>query len=181
MQSGTCVNCGAAYGPNDKVCSYCGTPIDGQKKSYSGLDEKTFQQVSNGAQINTGTQVNSGTQVNIYVTNNNAQGSQVGAALDGIIGGAVNRVSEAAKTYAERPASQSPYSRSRSRLLAGILAIIFGWIGVQFFYLNKIGLGIVCVIFCYTGIPALIGVIHGVLILKMSDADFEEKYHVRAI
>lgn len=69
----------------------------------------------------------------------------------------------------------------RSRLVAGILAIVLGWIGVQFFYLNKIGLGIACIIFCSTGIPALIGLIQGICILKMSDADFEKKYHVRVM
>ena len=44
-----------------------------------------------------------------------------------------------------------------------VLAILLGDIGVHKFYAGKIGLGIVYVIFCWTGIPALIGLIEGII------------------
>lgn len=162
MQSGSCVNCGAAYGPDDVVCSYCGSPIKREPEGYGGLNQQTYQS-SNG-----------GTQViqNIYVTNNGSGSNYVNGSLDRAINSAVNKVSQAASN------DGSGDRVARNRIIAGILAIVFGWIGGQFFYLNKIALGIVCVIFCYTGIPALVGIIHGILILKMSDAEFREKYHV---
>lgn len=156
MTGGECPNCGADYGPDEMVCSYCGAPIKREPEGYTGGFSQQSYQSSNG-----------GTQViqNIYVNGSNANGFS-GAIPVGNLNVDLG--------------STSPYSLTRNRLMAGILAIIFGWIGIQFFYLNKIALGIVCVIFCSTGIPALIGVIHGICILKMSDADFENKYHVRA-
>ncbi len=152
MKGGECPNCGGDYGPNDIVCSYCGAPIVREPEGYGGFSQQSYQ-TSNG-----------GTQViqNIYVTNGNP--NSIPYANVNVNAGA-----------------SSSYSRSRSRLIAAILAIIFGGIGMQFFYLNKTGLGILCLIFCYTGIPAIFGVFHGVMLLKMSDVEFSEKYHIRAV
>lgn len=140
MRSGECENCGADYGPNDLVCSYCGSPIHRKQEGYSNLDQ-----------------------------------------LAGVI---IDRIGQSVASQVNanyQREQRNNYTLERSRLLAGILAIILGAIGVQFFYLNKIGAGILCLIFVYTGIPALIGLIQGIIILKMSDAEFEDKYHVRAM
>lgn len=51
------------------------------------------------------------------------------------------------------------------KVLAGILALLFGGIGVHKFYLEKTTQGIVFLLFFWTGIPALIGFIEGILIL----------------
>lgn len=64
----------------------------------------------------------------------------------------------------------------KSKIVAGILGVFFGGIGVQHFYLGSIGLGILSVLFCWTFIPSLIGVIHGIILLCMSDAEFARKY-----
>lgn len=152
MQSGQCENCGADYGPNDIVCSYCGSPIHRKMEGYGGFNQQSYQSTNGGTQV----------IQNIYVNSNGPGNTN--------IGGSFNNGSYG-----------SGYALKRSRLLAAIFAIILGSVGVQFFYLNKIGLGILCVCFMYTGIPTLIGVIQGVMFLKMSDAEFEEKYHVRAV
>ena len=66
----------------------------------------------------------------------------------------------------------------RSKTVAGILGILLGGIGAQKFYLNRIGAGILCVLFCWTGIPALIGLIEGLIILVEDNKPFEERYDV---
>ena len=67
----------------------------------------------------------------------------------------------------------------RSKIAAGIFGILLGSFGVHKFYLGKIGLGIVYILFFWTGIPGIIGIIEGILYLTSSDRDFEAKNHVR--
>lgn len=66
-------------------------------------------------------------------------------------------------------------STPRNRNLAMILAFLLGGLGIQFFYMNNKILGILCLLFCWTKIPILIGIIHGILIYRMSDEEFESK------
>ena len=49
----------------------------------------------------------------------------------------------------------------KSKTTAGVLAILLGGIGVHKFYLGKIGMGILYLLFCWTGIPAVIGLFFG--------------------
>lgn len=162
MQSGECKNCGADYGPNDVYCSFCGSPIEREREGYGGFDQQSYQ-ASNG-----------GTQViqNIYVNSNGSGNTNIGDSLND----AINRLGQTGSANYDY---RNNYTLVRSRVAAAIIAIIFGWGGGQFFYLGKHGLGIACIIFMSTGIPAIIGIIQGILLLKMSDAEFEEKYHVR--
>lgn len=66
--------------------------------------------------------------------------------------------------------------RNINKTTAGILAILLGGIGVHKFYMGKIGLGIVYIIFCLSGIPAIIGLVEGIVYLCMDDFQFREKY-----
>jgi TM2 domain-containing membrane protein YozV len=52
----------------------------------------------------------------------------------------------------------------------GILAILLGGLGIQHFYIGKIGMGILSILFCWTGIPALIGLIQGIIALCHPEA-----------
>ncbi len=166
MKSGHCENCGAGYGPDDLVCSYCGSPIRRENDTYGDINQHTYQS-SNG-----------GTQViqNIYVNNSGSGKTTIGSVLDDAINSASHKVEQVVGTAAEGVSGSAQVSRSR--LVAALLAILLGCIGLQFFYLKKVGLGILCVIFATSGIPALIGVLHGILLLKMSDAQFQAKYSV---
>jgi TM2 domain-containing membrane protein YozV len=77
---------------------------------------------------------------------------------------------------------QTPYDPSwpiKSKIVVGILAILLGGIGVHKFYMGKIGMGILYIVFCWTGIPSLIGIIEGIMYLVSSDHNFQVKYHVR--
>lgn len=89
-----------------------------------------------------------------------------------------------APNYAQQP--QPAYSTAinpawpiKSKIVAGILAILLGSLGVHKFYLGKIGMGIVYLLFCWTGIPGFIGFIEGIIYLCSNDENFMLKHHVR--
>lgn len=67
----------------------------------------------------------------------------------------------------------------KSKIAAGILAIFLGGIGVHKFYLGKVGMGILYICFCWTGIPAFVGFIEGIIYLCSNDENFQLKHHVR--
>jgi len=64
----------------------------------------------------------------------------------------------------------------KSRLAAVLFAFFLGGFGAHKFYLGRIGMGIVYLLLCWTFIPALLGVIEGVLLLVMSDEEFVRRY-----
>lgn len=57
-----------------------------------------------------------------------------------------------------------------------LISLLFGGIGAQFFYQNKVCPGIICILFCWTCIPAIIGIIQGIIVLCMSDDEFSAIY-----
>ncbi len=65
---------------------------------------------------------------------------------------------------------------TKNRYLAAILAIFMGSIGIHKFYLGQIGWGILYILFCWTGIPALAGFVEGLLYLLSSDEGFALRY-----
>lgn len=64
----------------------------------------------------------------------------------------------------------------KSKVTAGVLAILLGGFGIHKFYLGKTGMGILYLVFCWTGIPEVIGLIEGILYLTATDEDFQTKY-----
>jgi TM2 domain-containing membrane protein YozV len=64
----------------------------------------------------------------------------------------------------------------RSRVAAGLFALLLGGIGIHKFYLGRIGQGVLYILFCWTFIPALIGLVEGIIYLTMSDSSFEMRY-----
>jgi hypothetical protein len=77
----------------------------------------------------------------------------------------------------------------KDKIVTALLSIFGGGIGLQFFYLGNdatifgkkgkgITYGVVSILFCWTTIPAIVGIIQGVLMLTMTDAEFSEKYGV---
>jgi TM2 domain-containing membrane protein YozV len=72
---------------------------------------------------------------------------------------------------------QKAYTASgRNRVVAAVLAICLGGLGAHKFYLGKIGVGIVYLLFSWTLIPSLIALVEGIILLSMSETDFERKY-----
>lgn len=67
----------------------------------------------------------------------------------------------------------------KSKIVAGILALLLGGIGVHKFYLGQTGKGVLYILFCWTCIPALIAFIEGIMILCSNDENFQVKYKCR--
>ena len=65
----------------------------------------------------------------------------------------------------------------KSKTVAAILAILLGGLGIHKFYLRQIGWGIVYLVFCWSYVPAIIGFIEGIILLTMSEEDFDYKYN----
>ena len=70
----------------------------------------------------------------------------------------------------------APYSQTKSKIVAFILAWFLGGFGGHKFYLNRVGQGLIYLIFCWTFIPAIIAFIEGIVYLTMTDERFWQKY-----
>lgn len=62
------------------------------------------------------------------------------------------------------------------KLTAVLLAFFLGGFGVHKFYLGDTKMGIIYLLFCWTGIPSIVALIEFIMYLMMSDADFDKKY-----
>ena len=64
----------------------------------------------------------------------------------------------------------------KSRILAAVLAIFLGGLGIHKFYMGKIGWGVVYLLFCWTGVPAIVALVEGIISLFSDDTTFNIKY-----
>ena len=135
----------------ERVCPQCGAPIDPTATECKYCGEKLVAQ-------QTAQSIN---------TNNAAPQPQV------IIQQAAPQAQPVYVT------GINPSWPIKSKVAAGILGILLGGIGAHKFYLGKIGMGILYVCLCWTGIPAVIGLIEGIIILCSNDENFQLKNHVR--
>jgi TM2 domain-containing membrane protein YozV len=69
----------------------------------------------------------------------------------------------------------------KNKMVAGILGILLGGLGIHHFYLGSTMAGVICIVasLCF-GLGALIGLVEGIMLLIMSDADFDAKYNQRS-
>jgi TM2 domain-containing membrane protein YozV len=71
---------------------------------------------------------------------------------------------------------------SQKKLIAGILAIVIGSLGVHKFYLGMTTPGVIMLLVTVLScgflavVPAIIGIIEGILYLTKSDEEFEKTY-----
>jgi TM2 domain-containing membrane protein YozV len=64
----------------------------------------------------------------------------------------------------------------KNRGIAVLLAIFLGFIGMQHFYLGNVSYGMLSLLFCWTGIPFLLGIIHAFILWGMGERRFQNKY-----
>lgn len=76
----------------------------------------------------------------------------------------------------------TPGRSGKSRGVAGLLAILLGTLGVHYFYLGKIAMGIVfllvtlCSCYILGAVTAIISIIQGIMMLTMSQDEFERRF-----
>ncbi len=64
----------------------------------------------------------------------------------------------------------------KNKTTAAILAFFLGGLGVHKFYLGKAGQGIFYLLFCWTGVPAVIALIEAIILLSMNESVFISKF-----
>jgi TM2 domain-containing membrane protein YozV len=69
-----------------------------------------------------------------------------------------------------------PAFPTKSRSIAILLAIFLGGLGMHKFYLNKPGMGILYLLFFWTLIPSIAGLIEAFVYLCHDDLSFQQKY-----
>jgi TM2 domain-containing membrane protein YozV len=73
----------------------------------------------------------------------------------------------------------APATRQESKkVVAGILAILLGGLGIHKFYLGYTSAGIIQLLLSCIGIGAIIGLIEGIIYLTKSDEEFVRTYQI---
>lgn len=67
---------------------------------------------------------------------------------------------------------------SSKKTLCGIMAILLGGLGVQYFVLGRVGAGFLTILLSVVtcGLWQIVTLIQGIMMLCMTDADFKRKY-----
>lgn len=78
----------------------------------------------------------------------------------------------------QHPASAAPLGAAasdKSKVIAGVLALLLGGIGIHKFYTGAWGWGIVYIVLCWTYVPALVALVEGIRYLTLKQPEFEQK------
>ncbi|MBP1943282.1 TM2 domain-containing membrane protein YozV [Bacillus luteolus] len=148
---GTCVGCGKF------ICEDCNTELKGKnycKKCVDSLFDENNKKIEK-------LEDNKSNQPMVFM---NAGGG----------GGGSSSSSSSSSSSGAGEVRRPVYTKSR--VTAGVLAILLGGIGIHKFYLGKSGLGILYLVFCWTYIPAIIGLIEGIAYLLSNDESFAVKH-----
>lgn len=71
--------------------------------------------------------------------------------------------------------AQSQPASNKSRVTAGVLAILLGGLGLHKTYLGAYGTALIYIALCWTGLPMLASLVEGARYLSLTDADFKAK------
>jgi TM2 domain-containing membrane protein YozV len=65
---------------------------------------------------------------------------------------------------------------TKNKGTAALLGILLGGLGAHKFYLGQPGLGLLYLLFSWTGLPSIIGFFEGLAYLALSNETFAERY-----
>lgn len=171
MSGNVCPQCGAPIDPGAVECKYCGERLAQQQINRQMNQQPVQPQMGHPVQ--------------------QPQGGYVQQPVQQPQGGYVQQpVQQQMRPPMQQPQTvyipQPVYTTAinpawpvKSKILAGILAILFGGFGIHKFYMGKIGMGILYLVFCWTYIPAIVGLVEGIIYLCSNDENFQLKHHVR--
>lgn len=145
-----CSNCGSTNADDATFCTNCGNPFS---------TEQTLMGNLSGMQVQQKKCVNCHKSINVTFTT---------CPFCGVV-----QPTGGASTIPGAPVQ----SGTKNKTTAGLLGIFLGSFGVHKFYLGQTGLGILYLVFCWTGISGVVGIIDGIVFLNMSDQEFLQKYH----
>ncbi len=148
-QATSCPNCGTPINnsANKKFCQHCGGQID----KDCVICPKCGKQVGEVAGT---TNTNNGTSP-IIINNNTSASASSSASAVAVGAGPI--------VYSGKPVNKVIYC---------LLAFFLGGIGIHKFYAGKTGSGIMFLLFCWTGIPAIIALFNLIGgLLKPADAN----------
>lgn len=80
--------------------------------------------------------------------------------------------------YDSNNAFDSAGPEGKSRGVAALLAILLGYLGIHYFYLGKVGGGLICILLSIItcGAWQIITLIQGILMFCMTNEEFEQKF-----
>lgn len=148
---GTCVGCGKF------ICENCNTEIKGKNYCKSCVDE-LFEE----------------NKKKIEKLEDNSKANQPMVFMNAGGGGGASSSSSSSSSSNNGGMQVGGYTKSKA--VAGILAILLGGIGAHKFYLGRWGWGIIYLLFCWTYIPSIIGLIEGIVYLVSNENDFARKH-----
>ncbi|WP_337102845.1 TM2 domain-containing protein [Paenibacillus sp. YIM B09110] len=185
MSTTKCNSCGAPIEQGQDACAYCGTQVAATNEEVE-REIKQFFEEGQGGQSSQSVQ-----------TTASQDGFVIKWSFDVQTTHSQSQPQPEPQPYTQQPYTQQPYTQQsagqpsysqpqynpyvseKNKVLAGILAILFGGLGVHKFYLGSIGWGIVYVIFSMTFIPAFVGIIEGIIYLCTPNDRFQAKYSRR--
>lgn len=76
---------------------------------------------------------------------------------------------------ATQGAAPSTGGTEKSKVTAGVLAILLGGLGIHKFYTGAWGWGIVYIVLCWTFVPGIVALVEAIRYLTLSEAEFQRK------
>jgi TM2 domain-containing membrane protein YozV len=84
--------------------------------------------------------------------------------------------SSSSSSAAGAAANGLQFTKTKSRMVAALLAFFLGGLGAHKFYLGQTGWGILYLLFCWTFIPTLVSLVEGCLYILSTERQFALKY-----